>query len=126
MGFIITILYLAFLAFMIGAGWKIFTKAGEPGWACLIPVYGFYVMCKFCGVKNWWLIFIPFANIYIAIAAIIALARSFGKDSGFAVGLFFLGFVFYPILGYGDAVYIGPNGVSTAKDNLLNSLGAKQ
>jgi hypothetical protein len=126
MGFIITILYFAFLVFLIGAGWKIFIKAGEPGWVCLIPVYGFYVMCKFCGVKNWWLIFIPFANIYIAIVAMIALARSFGKDTGFGIGLIFLGFIFYPILGYGDAVYVGPNGVPNSKDSLLNSLGVNQ
>lgn len=122
----VVIIYIAFLVFMIGAGWKIYTKAGEPGWACIVPFYSFYVLCKFCGVKNWWLIFIPFANIYIAIVAIFALAKSFGKDTGFGVGLLLLGIVFYPILGYGDAVYIGPNGVPNSKDDLLGSLGVQQ
>jgi hypothetical protein len=117
------IIYIAFLVFLIGAGWKIFTKAGEPGWACIVPFYSFYVLCKFCGVKNWWLILIPFVNIYILIVASIALAKSFGKDTGFGVGLFLFGIVFYPILGYGDAVYVGPNGVSQSKDDFLNAIG---
>lgn len=120
------ILYVALIVFMIGAHWKIYTKAGEPGWACLVPFYNFYVLCKFCGVKNWWLIFIPIANIYILIVSLGALARSFGKDTGFAVGLFFLGIIFYPILGYGDAQYVGPNGLPVAKgDDLLSSLNTQ-
>lgn len=123
---IAVILYLAILVFFIGAIWKIYTKAGEEGWACLIPFYSFYVLCKFCGVKNWWLIFIPLANIYIAIVAIFALAKSFGKDVGFGVGLLLLGIIFYPILGYGDSRYVGPNGIPTAKgDDLLSTLGAQ-
>lgn len=123
---IAVVLYLAFIVFLIGAMWKIFAKAGEPGWACLVPFYSFYVMCNFCGVKNWWLIFIPFANIYIAIVAIFALAKSFGKDTGFGVGLLLLGIIFYPILGYGDSRYIGPNGIPLSNDDdLLSTLGAQ-
>lgn len=122
---IMILIYVALMVFIIGAYWKIYTKAGAPGWACLVPFYNFYVLCEFCGVKNWWLIFIPFANIYIAIVSLGALARSFGKDTSFAVGLFFLGFIFYPILGYGDAQYVGPNGVPVAKDDLLSSLNAQ-
>lgn len=123
---IAVILYIAILVFFIGAMWKIYTKAGEEGWACLIPFYSFYVLCKFCGVKNWWLIFIPLANIYIAIVAIFALAKSFGKDVGFGVGLLLLGFIFYPILGYGDSRYVGPNGIPVSKDNdLLSTLGVQ-
>jgi hypothetical protein len=117
------LLYLALIIFLIGAMWKINTKAGEPGWACIIPFYSFYILCKISGVKNWWLIFIPFANIYIAIVTIFALAKSFGKDTGFGVGLLLLGIIFYPILGYGDARYIGPNGVPVKNDDLLSTLG---
>jgi hypothetical protein len=120
---IAVILYIAILVFFIGAMWKIYTKAGEEGWACLIPFYGFYVLCKFCGVKNWWLIFIPFANIYIAIVAVFALAKSFGKDVGFGVGLLLLGIIFYPILGYGDSRYVGPNGIASDRDDLISNLG---
>lgn len=116
------ILYFALIIFLIGAMWKINTKAGEPGWACIVPFYSFYILCKISGVKNWWLIFIPLANIYIAIVTIFALAKSFGKDTGFGVGLLLLGIIFYPILGYGDARYVGPNGVPV-KDDLLSTLG---
>lgn len=123
---ILFLILLALVIFLIGAMWKIYTKAGEEGWACLIPFYSFYVLCKFCGVKNWWLIFIPFANIYIAIVAIFALAKSFGKDVGFGVGLLLLGIIFYPILGYGDSVYVGPNGVPLQKsDDLLSTVGVQ-
>ncbi len=123
---ILILLYIALIVFFIGAIWKIYTKAGEDGWACLIPFYSFYVLCKFTGVKNWWLIFIPLANIYIAIVAIFALAKSFGKDVGFGVGLLLLGIIFYPILGYGDSQYVGPNGVPVGGDNdLMNTLGVQ-
>lgn len=111
------LLYLAVIVFLIASVWKVFEKAGEPGWACLIPVYSFYVVCRFTGTKNWWLIFIPIANVVIAIIALINLAKSFGKSGAFAAGLFFLGFIFYPILGFGDAQYIGPAGDPVALQN---------
>lgn len=121
---LVFLVFIGIMIFSIGAMWKIYTKAGQPGWACLVPFYNFYIRCEFCGVKNWWLIFIPFANIYIAIVATAALARSFNKDPiSFTLGLLFLSFIFYPILGYGDAQYVGPNGVSNSKDDLLNTLG---
>ncbi|MEP7143572.1 MAG: DUF5684 domain-containing protein [Ferruginibacter sp.] len=112
------ILYLGFIVFVIAGIWKTFEKANEPGWACLIPFYNYYVMSRITGVKNWWLIFIPLANIYIAIVILIAMAKSFGKDTGFGIGLIFLGFIFFPILGFGDAVYVGPNGVNEMKNDI--------
>ncbi len=115
------ILLLAFMVFIIAAMWKVFEKAGEPGWACIVPIYNFYVICKIGGAKNWWLIFIPLANIYIAFVAYIALAKSFGKDTGFGIGLALLGIVFFPILGFGDAQYIGPNGDKVK--NEIDSIG---
>jgi hypothetical protein len=125
MGFITSVFYFAFLFLVISSVWKIFTKAGEPGWACLVPFYNWYVLCKISDTKNWWLIFIPFANIYIAVVAAVRLAKSFGKDTGFGVGLLLLGVIFYPILGYGDARYIGPNGVSDSKEAFLDSIGTQ-
>jgi hypothetical protein len=99
------ILYFAFIIFIIAAVWKTFEKAGQPGWACIIPIYSFYVMAKIAKVDNWWLIFIPLANIYIAIVVINGISKAFGKDVGFTIGLIFLGFIFWPILGFGDAKY---------------------
>ena len=119
---IIVIIYFAFIVFVIASEWKTFEKAGEPGWACIIPFYNIYIMAKIGGVKNWWLIFIPLANIYIIFVIMIALAKSFGKDTGFGLGLIFLGFIFFPILGFGDAQYIGPNGVNVMRDE-IDSIG---
>ena len=95
---------------MIAAMWKIFTKAGQPGWACLIPIYNIYVLCQIVGRPGWWVIlmFIPFVNFIIAIILCIDLAKSFGQGVGFGIGLVFLGFIFCPILGFGSTQYQGP------------------
>jgi hypothetical protein len=53
---------------------------------------------------------IPLVNIVMYIILGIGVAKAFGKDDGFGIGLGLLGFIFYPILGFGDAVYIGPGG----------------
>jgi hypothetical protein len=100
---------LALLFLVIGGLWKTFTKAGEPGWACLIPVYNYIVMLRIAG-KPWWyllLMFIPIVGVIIAIMVTIDLAKNFGKGTGFGLGLAFLGFIFFPILGFGSAVYEG-------------------
>jgi len=121
---LILVIYLALVVFIIASIWKTFEKAGQPGWAAIIPIYNFYIMCKISGTKNWWLIFIPFANIYIAIVGYIALAKSFGKDTGFGIGLLLLGFIFFPMLGFGDAKYVGPNGQNVFQAE-IDAIGAK-
>ena len=94
---------------MIVALWKIFTKAGQPGWACLIPIYNIYILCKIVGRPGWWVILmlIPFVNFIIAIILSIDLAKSFGNGVGFGLGLAFLGIIFFPILGFGSSQYQG-------------------
>lgn len=101
-------LYIALLVFMIATHWKIFTKAGQPGWACLIPIYSGIILLEIVKKPTWWffMLFIPFVNIYYAIVIMNELSKSFGKTEGFTAGLFFLPFVFYPILAFGDAEYI--------------------
>lgn len=101
------IIGLLFGVFMIICLWKIFTKAGQPGWASLIPLYNTYIMLKIAGKPGWWLLllFIPFVNFVIMILAMIGLANNFGKGGGFAVGLIFLGIIFFPILAFGSAQY---------------------
>ena len=96
------------LAVVAGA-WKVFVKAGQPGWAVLIPIYNLYVLCKIAGKPGWWVIlfFVPIANFVIQILVSIALAEKFGKGTGFGLGLAFLNAIFYPILGFGDAQYQG-------------------
>jgi hypothetical protein len=96
---------------VIVAMWKVFTKAGQPGWASIIPIYNLYVWCKIVGRPGWWIIlmFIPLVNFIIAIILSIDLAKSFGKGAGFGIGLALLGIIFWPILGFGSAQYQGPS-----------------
>jgi hypothetical protein len=110
------IFYLAFTILMIAAWWKIFAKAGQPGWACIIPIYNLYVWCKIVGRPWWWilLMLIPLVNLIIAIILLIDLAKSFGKGVGFGIGLLLLPFIFFPILGFGSAQYQGPTAGSLA------------
>ena len=104
------IFWLAFTILMIAACWKIFTKAGQPGWAAIIPIYNWYILCKIVGRPGWWviLLLIPFINFIIGIILCIDLAKSFGKGVGFGIGLILLGLIFFPILGFGSAQYQGP------------------
>jgi hypothetical protein len=95
---------------LIVATWKVFTKAGQAGWASLIPIYNLYVWCKIVGRSWWWilLMLIPFVNFIILIILCIDMAKSFGKGAGFGIGLALLGIIFLPILGFGSAQYQGP------------------
>jgi len=89
---------------MIAAMWKVFEKAGEPGWAAIVPIYNVIILLKIVGKPTWWVIlfFIPFVNFIAIILVSIALAARFGKGDGFAAGLIFLPFIFYPLLAWGD------------------------
>ncbi len=88
--------------------WKTFKKAGEPRWACIVPVYNYVVMLRIVRKPWWWvfLFFIPGVNIVITIIVAHDTAKSFGYDIAFMFGLIFLPFIFYPILGFGDAKYV--------------------
>jgi len=104
------ICWLGVMILMIAACWKIFTKAGQPGWASIIPIYNWYILCKIVGRPGWWviLLLIPFVNFIVGIILCIDLAKSFGKGVLFAIGLILLGLIFFPILGFGSAQYQGP------------------
>lgn len=107
---IVGLIYLAIIVVMIASFWKIFDKAGEPGWAAIVPIYNVVVLLKIVGRPVWWivLLIVPFVNFIIGILVSLDLAKSFGKEIGFALGLIFLGIVFYPLLAFGDASYQGP------------------
>jgi uncharacterized membrane protein YhaH (DUF805 family) len=95
---------------LIVAAWKVFTKAGHPGWASIIPIYNLYILCKIVGRPWWWilLMLIPVVGFIVGIILCIDLAKSFGKGAGFGIGLALLGLIFLPILGFGSAQYQGP------------------
>ena len=109
---IICSISLATAVFLIAAQWKVFEKAEQPGWACIIPIYNTIVLLRIVGKPWWWilLMLIPIVNIIFAIWMTNLLSKSFGKDEGFTIGLILLSFIFYPILGFGNARYHGPYG----------------
>ncbi|TWP53203.1 signal peptidase I [Lentzea tibetensis] len=105
------IISLAFAVLVIAGLWKIFSKAGQPGWGAIIPIYNVYLMLKVAGRPGWWLILfiIPIVNIFVSLIVAIDMAKSFGKGAGFGVlGLWLFTFVGYPMLGFGDSRYQGP------------------
>lgn len=110
---VLIVYYLFFLAFMVlvlVGYWKIFTKAGKPGWACLIPFYSQYCQFEIAWGNGWLflLTLIPCVYFVVMIIYSIKLAKAFGQGTGFGLGLFFLSPIFSLILGFGNAQYIGP------------------
>ncbi|MGQ1786230.1 DUF5684 domain-containing protein [Saccharicrinis sp. GN24d3] len=103
------IVYMAIIILLIAALWKVFTKAEKPGWAAIIPIYNTIVMLEIVKKPIWWIILliIPIVNIVFGIIVINQLSKSFGKGAGYTLGLIFLPFIFYPVLGFGDAKYQG-------------------
>lgn len=109
-GFIVAMLIMWLI--VVAAMWRVFEKAKQPGWAAIIPIYNIYIMTRIAGKPGYWtlLIFIPIVNIVIAIWLYNMISKSFGKDEAFTVGLVLLGLIFWPILGFSDAKYLGPYG----------------
>jgi hypothetical protein len=109
---IIVPVYIIVIVFYIACQWKVFEKTGQAGWKAIIPIYNTYTLIKIVGRPGWWILLflIPIVNIIILIIVMLDLAKSFGKSSGFAVGLILLSFIFIPILGLGSSTYVGPAG----------------
>jgi hypothetical protein len=110
-GLIMLVILFAFVGVIIAASWKIFVKAGQPGWASIVPFYNQYVLTQIVGRPILWfiLMFVPCANIVAAFLITQDLAKSFNKSSGFGIGLFLLWPIFIPLLGFGDDQYSGPS-----------------
>ncbi len=101
------IIYLAIIVAVIAGVWKAFAKAGAPGWAAIVPIYNIYILTKMADKPAWWIVlaFIPIVNIVVLVLISIEIAKGFGKSDGFGIGLGLLGFIFWPILGFGDATW---------------------
>jgi hypothetical protein len=110
---VVSIVALAVMILVVVSFWKIFTKAGQPGWASLIPIYNMIVLIQIVRKPVWWILlyFIPGVNIVIAVLIMHDLAKAFGKDILFTIGLFILPIIFYPILAFGDATYTAPDSI---------------
>ncbi len=112
-----SLVMLAVLVLVIAGLWKIFVKAGQPGWAAIVPIYNIYILLQIVGRPTWWLalLLLAFIPVIGSLAVLVVLfilywdlAKSFGKDVGFAIGMVLLSFVFVPMLGFGSAQYLGP------------------
>ena len=120
---VILIIGLVVAIIQLAGMWKVFTKAGEKGWKCIIPIYNLVILFRISGLSPW-IIFgylasiIPFVGWIVCLGITIyqcnSLAKSFGKDVGYTIGLLFLPTIFYMILGFGKAEYVGKGNVSTA------------
>ncbi len=110
-GMTFLVIYLGFIVLAIAGMWKTFEKAGQPGWAAIIPIYNIYIMIQIVGKPTIWLLWclLPCINFIFVIWLYNLISKSFGKEEGFTVGLVLLGFIFWPILGFGSATYLGPS-----------------
>jgi len=99
---------LAISIFMIICMWKVYVKAGKPGWAAIVPIYNIVVLLEIVKKPVWWLILllIPIVNFIVIILIYVELAKAFGQGVGFALGLIFLSIIFFPILAFGDYQYV--------------------
>ena len=109
MAVVSTLLWLGLTVALVITHWRIFAKAGVPGWVCLVPIYNLVKLLHISGRSGWWLLGlgVPFLNIFVAIRLMFDLAGAFGRGIGFGFGLLLLPPIFVPILGFGRARYVG-------------------
>ena len=114
---VVLVIELAVIVFMIASVWMVYVKADQPGWAAIVPIYNTLIQLRIIGRPWWWLLLllIPVVNLVVLLIVEIDLAKSFGKGTGFGIGMAFLPFIFWPMLAFGSAQYLGPRGgASTA------------
>jgi hypothetical protein len=100
---VIMVVWLAVVVIEIAAMWRVFTKAGQPGWAAIVPIYNMIVLCKIGGKPGWW--FLILWLVIPLFLVCIGIARAFGKGTGFGIGLALLSPIFFPLLAWGDNRY---------------------
>lgn len=91
--------------------WKVFQKAGKPGWGAIVPFYNLYCLFEMSFGTGWLflLVLVPCVGQIMLIIMWVKLAVAFNKGVGFGIGILFLPFIFLPMLGFGDAQYVGPS-----------------
>lgn len=109
-GFFVWLLYVIFIVFYLYCLWRIFVKAGKPGWAAIVPIYNILMELEIVGRPWYWLLLmlIPVVNIVLGIIVLFRLAKVFGHSVGFGFGLLFLAPIFLPILAFDHSTYLGP------------------
>lgn len=89
--------------------YKLFEKAGEPGWAALVPFYNAFVVVKIVGAPKWWLVamFIPVVHFFIIAGMLIEFNKSFGQykfiDNAAAI---IVAYIYYPYLASKNPEYV--------------------
>lgn len=108
-GVLLFLVYIGIIVLYIAGLWKVFEKAGQQGWLAIIPILNIYILIRIAGREGWWILLflIPCINIVVAAIVYIDVAAKFGKGVGYGVGMWLLGFIFIPMLGFGDAEYQG-------------------
>ena len=112
-GSMFMLVVMALVVIAIVGMWKVFTKAGQPGWACIVPIYNLYVLLQIAGKPAWWIVLflIPLVNIIAGLLLAIEVAKSFGQSAGWGIiMLFLLSGIGYMVLGFGNYRYVGPGG----------------
>lgn len=99
---IFTIIAFAFVVFLIACKWKLYVKAGKPGWAVLVPIYDTLVYLEIIRKPWWWLFMfcIPFVNFIFIIWALNLFVKAYGKSTGFTIGMLFFPYIFFPVLAF--------------------------
>lgn len=103
---------LAMAVLIIIGQWKMFEKAGKPGWATLVPIYNVYCLFDMAFGTGWAMLFllIPIVNFFVGIAALVKIAQAFGRGGLFQIMTVLFSGICFLILGFGDAEYVGPGG----------------
>jgi hypothetical protein len=103
--------------------WRIFVKAGQPGWAAIVPFYNIIIWLKIINKPGWWLILLllPIVNIVFSVWIVNLLAIKFGRGIGFTFGLLLLSFIFYPLLAFKDYEYVDNTGEAVSPEGLSES-----
>lgn len=123
---------IALYVLLVAIRWKLLKKAGEAGWKALIPVYNQYMVFEICWSTKWFWIMLGAAiaisfgmlipllgpilfmagvlvMMFITVFECLQLAKAFGKDEAYGIGLAFFGPVFEFILAFdGNVKYVGP------------------
>jgi len=119
------LIYFAIAILTLVGFWKVFEKAGKPGWASIVPIYNLIILLEIVGKPTWWVILmlIPCVNLVFCVWVLNLLSKSFGQSEGFTVGLVVLFYVFFPILGLSKQYqYLGPSAAKAKGGNSLDPL----
>ncbi len=108
---------IAIVILIVIAQWKIYEKAGQPGWAIFVPIYSAIVLMRIIR-KPWYFLFVLLIPLVGMIWVTNLLSKSFGKGTGFTLGLLFLPYIFYPILAFDKSIVYIYN-----KNNEMDSIG---